>query len=56
MYFSREMLDLSLPKLAKEFNKNHTTVMYQHENLKNELQTNKALQIVKNEIVEILKK
>lgn len=56
MYLSREMLDLSLPKLAKEFKRNHTTVMYQCENFKREIQTNKAMQIIKNELVELIKK
>lgn len=56
MYLSREMLDLSLPKLAKEFRKNHTTIMYQCDNLKKELQGNKAMQIIKDELVELIKR
>ena len=56
MFLSREMLDLSLPNLAKEFGKNHTTIIYQCERLKKDIQTNKAMQIVKNELVELIKK
>ena len=56
MYLSREMLDLSLPKLAKEFKRNHTTVMYQCENLKKEMQGNKAMQIIKDELLQLIKK
>ena len=56
MYLSREMLDLSLQKLAKEFNKNHTTIMYQCDNLKKEMQGNKAMQIIKDELVKLIKR
>ncbi|MBQ7287848.1 MAG: chromosomal replication initiator protein DnaA [Candidatus Gastranaerophilales bacterium] len=56
IYLSRELLDLSYPNLAKEFNKNHTTIMYQHEKLKKDIETNKAMQIVTNELSELIKK
>ena len=56
MYLSREMLDLSLPNLAKEFKKNHTTIIYQCDKLKKDISSNKAMQIVKNELEELIKK
>lgn len=56
IYLSREILDLSYPNLAKEFNKNHTTIMYQHEKLKKDIQTNKAMQIVTDELSELIKR
>ena len=55
IYLAREMLDLSYPVLAKEFNKNHTTIMYQHEKLKKDIQTNKAMQIITDELNELIK-
>lgn len=56
IYLSRELLDLSYPVLAKEFRKNHTTIMYQHEKLKKDIETNKAMQIVTEELSELIKK
>lgn len=56
IYLSRELLDLSYPNLAKEFNKNHTTIMYQYDQLKKDIQTNKAMQIVTEELSELIKK
>jgi len=56
IYLSRELLDLSYPNLAKEFNKNHTTIMYQHEKLKKDITTNKAMQIVTDELSELIKR
>lgn len=56
IYLSRELLDLSYPTLAKEFRKNHTTVLYQYDNLKENLKTNKAMQIVCDELTELIKK
>ena len=56
IYLSREMLELSYPDIAKEFKKNHTTILYQHEKLKNDIKTNKAMQIITDELKELLKK
>ncbi len=56
IYLTRELLDLSYPVLAKEFCKNHTTIMYQYDKLKRDIQTNKAMQIVTNELTELVKK
>ena len=56
IYFSREILELSYPVLAKEFKKNHTTIMYQYDKLKDEIKTNKAMQIISDELSELIKK
>ena len=56
IYLSREILDLSYPNLAKEFNKNHTTIMYQHEKLKKDIETNKAMQRVTQELSDLIKR
>ena len=56
IYLAREILDLSYPNLAKEFNKNHTTIMYQHEKLKKDIETNKAMQIITQELSELIKR
>lgn len=54
IYLSRELLDLSYPILAKEFKKNHTTIMYQHEKLKKDIAVNKAMQIVTDELKDLI--
>ena len=56
IYLSREILELSFPVLAKEFKKNHTTIMYQHENVKKDIEQNKAMQIISDELCELIKK
>ncbi len=56
IYLSREILDLSYPNLAREFRKNHTTIMYQHEKLKKDIKSNKAMQIITDELKELLNK
>ena len=56
IYLAREILDLSYPNLAKEFNKNHTTIMYQYEKLEKDIKTNKAMQIITEELSELIKR
>ncbi len=56
IYLSREMLELSYPVLAKEFKKNHTTIMYQYDKLKDEIKTNKAMRLISEELGELIKK
>ena len=56
IYFARELMELSYPELAREFKKNHTTIMYQHDKLKSQIKTNRAMQIIVDEISELLKK
>ena len=54
IYLSRELLDLSFNVIAKEFNKNHTTIIYQHEKLKKDIELNKAMKIVSDELCELI--
>lgn len=56
IYLSREMLEYSFPALAKKFKKNHTTIVYQNEKMKNAIKTSKSMQIVVDEIKELLKR
>ncbi len=56
IYFSRELLELSYSALAKEFKKNHTTIMYQYDKLKDEIKTNKAMSMIASELNELIKK
>ena len=50
------MLELSYPVLAKEFKKNHTTIMYQYDKLKDEIKTNKAMRLISEELGELIKR
>lgn len=56
IYLSRELLEISYPVLAKEFCKNHTTVLYQYESLKKDIKINKSMQIILDELQMLLKK
>lgn len=44
IYLSREITELSFPALARDFKKNHTTILYCWEKVKKELKTNAALE------------
>lgn len=55
IFLSRQLLDLSYPVLAKEFKKKHTTIIYQYEKLKKDIETNKAYSITLEEIKLLLK-
>lgn len=51
MYLSREMTDLSLPKIGEEFGgKDHTTVIHAHEKIQSLLRTDRNIQKVVNEV------
>ncbi len=43
IYLSREITELSFPTLAKDFKKNHTTILYCWEKVKKALKTNPSL-------------
>ncbi|CCQ96555.1 chromosomal replication initiator protein DnaA [[Clostridium] ultunense Esp] len=56
MYLSREMTDLSLPKIGEEFGgKDHTTVIHAHEKIQSALNTDRDVQKVIKEIKERIK-
>lgn len=51
MYLSREMTDLSLPKIGEEFGgKDHTTVIHAHEKIQTLLRTDRTIQKAVNEV------
>jgi len=54
IYLSREQLELSYTDLAKEFKKNHTTIMYQYDSVKESINSNKAMQIILEELTTLL--
>ncbi len=56
IYFARELMELSYPSLAQEFQKNHTTIMYQYDKMRKDVKTSKAMQIVVDEIKELISK
>ncbi|MGB9680512.1 MAG: chromosomal replication initiator protein DnaA [Minisyncoccia bacterium] len=53
MYLSREMTDLSLPKIGEEFGKDHTTVIHAYDKISNELKEDEYL---KTQIEELKKR
>ena len=57
MYLTRELTDLSLPKIGEEFGgRDHTTVIHAYEKISQELQQNPSLQELVNELINRLKK
>ena len=45
MYLSRELTDLSLPKIGEEFGgRDHTTVIHAHDKISNLIQTDKQFE------------
>jgi len=56
IYLAREILELSFPNLAKQFNKNHTTIVYQHEKMKKTIKTSKAMQLAIDELKELIQR
>lgn len=52
IYLARELTELSFPALAKDFKKNHTTILYCWEKIKKEIETNPALKSQVKEIEE----
>lgn len=53
MYLSRELTDLSLPKIGEQFGgRDHTTVIHAHDKISRELQTDPSLQNIIKELTE----
>lgn len=55
MFLSREITQLSLPEIGSAFGKNHTTVLYNCDKIKENLQTDKALEDKINELTNFIK-
>lgn len=56
MYLTREMTELSLPKIGKAFGgKDHTTVLHAHEKISDEIKVNESTKTYVNEITERIK-
>lgn len=56
MYLSRELTDLSLPKIGEQFGgRDHTTVIHAHEKIARGLQSDPSLQNIINELIEKIK-
>ncbi len=55
MYLAKDMTNSSLPSVALDFNKNHTTVLYAYEKVKEQLKTDKDLQKQIDEIKKFIK-
>jgi len=57
MYLTRELTDMSLPKIGEEFGgRDHTTVIHAYEKISQELQHNPSLQELVNELINRLNK
>lgn len=56
MYLTRELMDLSLPKIGEEFGgRDHTTVMHAHNKITNDIQDDPELKDRINKIIEELR-
>lgn len=56
MYLTRELTDLSLPKIGEQFGgRDHTTVIHAHDKISRELQTDPSLQNIVKELTEKVK-
>lgn len=55
IYLCRELTNKSFVNIAEYFNKKHTTIMFAHEKIKNELKTNKEISTALREIKQALK-
>ena len=56
IYLSREITELSFPALAKDFKKNHTTILYCWEKVKKMLETNPSLLAQVKEVENLITK
>lgn len=56
MYLTRELTDLSLPKIGEEFGgRDHTTVMHAHDKITNDMKADPSLKELINEMIKELK-
>ena len=56
MYLSRELTDLSLPKIGEEFGgRDHTTVIHAHDKIIKDIQTNEEIKSKIDKIILDLK-
>ena len=55
IYLSRELTQKSFANIAEYFNKKHTTIMFAHDKIKKELETNNELVSIIREIKLALK-
>ena len=56
MYLSRELTDLSLPKIGEEFGgRDHTTVIHAHDKITKDIETNEDFKDKINKIILDLK-
>ncbi|MBO8127868.1 MAG: chromosomal replication initiator protein DnaA [Peptococcaceae bacterium] len=57
MYLTRELTDLSLPRIGTEFGgRDHTTVLHAYEKIAKEIQVDQSLQEIVNELITRIKK
>ena len=55
MYLTRELTDLSLPKIGEEFGgRDHTTVIHAYDKIKEEMNSDPSLQLTIKEIIDII--
>ena len=56
MYLSRELTDLSLPKIGEEFGgRDHTTVIHAHDKIIKDIQANEEIKMKIDKIISDLK-
>ncbi|MCL2518500.1 MAG: chromosomal replication initiator protein DnaA, partial [Oscillospiraceae bacterium] len=55
VFITRKLTDLSLPAIAKIFDRDHTTVMASLKNIEDELKVNSLLEIEINELIKEIK-
>ncbi len=56
IYLSREITENSFPELAKDFKKNHTTILYCYEKIAKAMKSDKELSLLINDVKNIIAK
>ena len=54
IYLAKELLDLSYPKMAQEFKKTHSTIIYLYDNFKRDISLNKNIEKKVKELKDLL--